>query len=136
MQSKKQITVTAAIIWQDGKVLITKRPEGTHLEGMWEFPGGKKEEAETLEECIAREIKEELGVQVKPEKLLLTVNHEYETKIVDLHIFECALVNGLPVPMEGQDMKWVKPSDMSGYTFPPPDIEVIEFIFLRQKNSF
>ena len=135
MPTRKQITVTAAIIWQDEKVLITRRPKGTHLEGMWEFPGGKKEGAETLEECIEREIKEELDVQVKVEKLLLTVNHEYETKIVDLHIFECSLVNGLPVPMEGQVMKWVKPCDMPGYTFPPPDIEVIEFISNRQKNS-
>ena len=132
MPSKKQITVTAAIIWQDGKVLITKRPEGTHLEGLWEFPGGKKEVNETLEECITREIREELGVQVIPEKLLLTVRHEYETKIVDLHIFECALIDGTPVPMEGQDMKWVRPCDMSGYTFPPPDIE---FISRMQKNS-
>ncbi|MGD9158199.1 MAG: 8-oxo-dGTP diphosphatase MutT [Desulfobacteraceae bacterium] len=136
MPSKKQITVTAAIIWQNGKVLITKRPEGTHLEGLWEFPGGKKEKAETLEECIAREIKEELGVQVRPRKLLLTVKHEYETKIVDLHIFECALVNGTPVSMEGQDMKWVRPRDMSDYTFPPPDIEVIKFLrWENQKRS-
>lgn len=131
MPFKKQITVTAAIIWQDGKVLITKRPEGTHLEGLWEFPGGKKEDAETLEECIAREIKEELGVHVRPERLLLSVRHEYETKIVDLHIFECALIDGTPVPMEGQAMKWVRPSDMSGYAFPPPDIEVISHL---QKN--
>lgn len=128
MLHKKNIKVTAAIIWQDGKVLITKRPEGTHLEGMWEFPGGKMEESETLEECIVREIKEELGVVIKPVKLLLTVSHEYETKIVDLFIFECILVNGSPLPMEGQAMKWITPSDMSGYTFPPPDIKVIEFI--------
>ena len=128
MSSKKQITVTAAIIWQDGKILITKRPEGKHLEGMWEFPGGKKEETETLEECITREIREELGVDIKPGKLLLTVNHEYKSKVVELHIFECALINGSPIPLEGQDMKWVKPEDMRDYTFPPPDIEVIAFI--------
>lgn len=128
MLSKKQITVTAAVIWQDDKILITKRPVGTHLEGMWEFPGGKKEETETLEECIAREIKEELGVEIKPEKLLLSVNHEYNTKIVDLYFFECILVNGSPVPMEGQEMKWVRPCDMSDYNFPPPDIEIIQFL--------
>ena len=128
MSSKKKITVTAALIWQGGKILITKRPEGSHLEGLWEFPGGKREGSESLEECIAREIKEELGVQIRPEKVLLTVNHEYETKIVNLHIFECTLVNGLPSPMEGQDMKWVRPCDMSEYKFPPPDKEVIEFL--------
>ena len=131
MPPKRQITVAAAIIWQDDMILITKRPEGTHLEGLWEFPGGKKEEGETLEECIAREIKEELGIQVKPEKLLLAVNHEYDTKIVDLYTFECILINGSPVPMEGQDMKWVKLEDLSGYSFPPPDIEIIEYLRSR-----
>ena len=135
MLSIKRISVTAAIIWQDDKVLITRRPKGTHLEGMWEFPGGKKEEAETLEECIEREIKEELGVEVKAEKYLLSVSHEYETKIVDLHIFECSLVNGSPTPMEGQCMKWVRPCDMPEYKFPPPDIEVIEFISRRQEKN-
>lgn len=134
MPPKRQIAVTAAIIWQNGRVLITKRPEGSHLEGLWEFPGGKKEEAENLEECIAREINEELGVQIKPEKFLFTVSHEYETKIVDLYIFECALVSGMPVPMEGQDMKWIKLEEISGYNFPPPDIEVIEFLRRDYKN--
>jgi len=135
MQSKRQITVTAAIIWHEGRVLITKRPKGTHLEGLWEFPGGKKEGAETLEECIAREIKEELGVDVDPERRLLTVSHEYETKMVDLHIFECRLLNGSPFPMEGQEIKWVRPCDMSGYAFPPPDIEVIDFLCRNRSNS-
>lgn len=135
MLSKKQIAVTAAIIWQDDKVLITRRPEGTHLEGLWEFPGGKKEGVETLEACIEREIKEELGVEIRVEKYLLSVSHEYETKLVDLHVFECSLVNGFPTPMEGQDMKWVRPCDMLDYNFPPPDMEVIELI-RRQEKSF
>lgn len=128
MTSKKQIVVTAAIIRENGKILITKRPEGTHLEGMWEFPGGKREEEETLEQCIEREIKEELGIEVRPEKLLLTVTHEYKTKIVDLHIFECSIVKGTPAPMEGQGMKWARPGELSSYTFPPPDIKIIEFL--------
>ena len=135
MQSKRQITVTAAIIWHGSRVLITRRPKGTHLEGLWEFPGGKKEAAETLEECIVREIKEELGVDVDPERLLLTVSHEYETKMVYLHIFECRLLKGSPVPMEGQEIKWVRPCDMSGYTFPPPDIEVIDFLCRNRSSS-
>ncbi len=125
---KKRIKVTAAVIWQDGKILITQRPEGTHLEGFWEFPGGKKEEAETLEECIVREIKEELGIRIRPEKLLLTVNHEYETKIVDLHVFECSHIDGTPTPLEGQDMRWVRPDELSAYTFPPPDLKILDFL--------
>ncbi len=128
MTQKKCIAVTAAVIRQGDKILITRRPEGTHLEGLWEFPGGKKEPEETLEQCIEREIKEELGVEIRPEKFLLTVNHEYSSKIVDLHIFECSLIKGSPVPMEGQSMKWVFPEELSSYKFPPPDIEVIRLI--------
>ena len=125
---KKRIKVTAAIIRMDGKVLITERPEGTHLEGLWEFPGGKKEDFETLEECIAREIKEELGVQIKPEKQLMNVTHEYDSKIVELYFYECSLVNGAPVPMEGQDMRWVEPDELPSYRFPPPDLKIIDFL--------
>lgn len=128
MAPKKKIAVTAAIIRHEGKILITERPEGTHLEGMWEFPGGKKEEGESLGECITREIREELGVQVNPEVLLLTVTHEYDLKIVDLHVFECALVKGTPMPLEGQKMRWVRPDEMSCLTFPPPDQKIIEFL--------
>lgn len=135
MPFKKRIEVTAAVICQDGKILITERPEGTHLEGLWEFPGGKKEEAETLEECIVREIKEELGVHIKPEKLLLKVNHEYETKIVDLYVFECNLIEGTPAPLEGQDMRWVRSDELSAYTFPPPDLKIIDFL-CRKSNLY
>ena len=135
MPSKKLIKVTAAVICLDGKILITERPEGTHLEGLWEFPGGKKEEAETLEECIVREIKEELGVYIKPEKLLLTVNHEYETKIVELYVFECNLIEGTPAPLEGQDMRWLEPDELSAYTFPPPDLKIIDFL-CRKSNLY
>ena len=135
MPSKKLIKVTAAVICLDGKILITERPEGTHLEGLWEFPGGKKEEAETLEECIVREIKEELGVYIKPEKLLLKVNHEYETKIVELYVFECNLIEGTPAPLEGQDMRWLEPDELSAYTFPPPDLKIIDFL-CRKSNLY
>ena len=133
MSSKRHITVTAAIIQQDGKILITERPEGTHLEGMWEFPGGKKEEAETLEQCIVREIREELGIQVKPERLLLSISHEYETKIVDLHVYECVIIYGIPAPLEGQDMKWIKPHELPAFAFPPPDLKIIDFL-CQEKN--
>ena len=128
MLSKKQIKVTAAIIRMNGKILITERPQGTHLEGFWEFPGGKKEETETLEECIIREIKEELGIGIKPQKFLLSVNHEYETKVVDLFVFECALIKGKPEPLEGQNIKWVEPEELYTYTFPPPDLKIIDIL--------
>jgi mutator protein MutT len=128
MTHKKRIEVTAAIIRHEGKILITERPEGRHLEGLWEFPGGKKEPGETLEECVIREIREELGVQIKPYKLLLSVTHEYETKIVELYPFICSIVNGSPAPLEGQKMRWVDPEELSLYRFPPPDQKIIEIL--------
>lgn len=128
MPSKKEIRVAAAIIRQGDKILITERPEGTHLEGLWEFPGGKVEDGETIEECIIREIEEELGVEIRPGTLLLTVNHEYESKIVELYVFECALIKGTPSPLEGQDMRWVDTCELSAYSFPPPDLKILDFL--------
>ncbi len=128
MAHKKRIEVTAAIIRHEGKLLITERPEGKHLEGLWEFPGGKKEAGEALEECVKREIREELGIQINPQKLLLSVTHEYETKIVELYAFLCSLVNGSPVPLEGQNIRWVDPEELSLYQFPPPDQKILEFL--------
>jgi 8-oxo-dGTP diphosphatase len=128
MALKEKIVVTAAIIRQEGKILITERPKGTHLEGLWEFPGGKKEADESLEGCIIREIREELGIQITPNKLLLTVTHEYASKIVELHTFLCTLVNGIPAPLEGQKMRWVDPDELSLYNFPPPDQKIIDIL--------
>lgn len=128
MAPKKKIKVTAAIIKHEGKILITERPEGTHLEGFWEFPGGKKENNENLEECVTREIREELGIQINPDKLLLSVTHEYESKIVELYAFLCSLVNGSPAPLEGQKMRWVDPEELSLFHFPPPDQKIIEIL--------
>lgn len=128
MVYKKKIVVTAAIIRHDGKILITERPEGRHLEGLWEFPGGKKEANEGLEECVKREIREEIGVDINPYELLLTVTHEYETKIVELHTFLCSLVSGTPAPLEGQKMQWVDPEELTLYQFPPPDQKIIEVL--------
>lgn len=119
------IHVTAGIIWQDGKILITKRPEGTHLSGFWEFPGGKQEQDEDLIECLIREIKEELDIDIKIQKALLTAHHEYETEEVTIHFFECTILKCIPRPLEGQEMRWVAPKDLREYTFPPPDQKMI-----------
>ncbi len=125
---KPKIDVTAGLIWKKGRVLVTRRPKGSHLEGMWEFPGGKKEPGETLEECVKREIKEELGLDIEADKHLLKVTHEYETKIVDLHVYKCHILEGIPKPLENQEIAWVKPDELNAGEFPPPDKKVIEFI--------
>ena len=125
---KKHFHVAAGLIFKDGMLLITRRPDGRHLAGLWEFPGGKQEAHETLRECLEREIREELGIDIRADNLLLTVEHDYDTKLVTIHLFQCALLKGLPRALEGQEIRWIRPADLSNYSFPPPDEKIIEFL--------
>jgi mutator protein MutT len=131
MTSKPHMHVTAGLIFKDGRILIARRPHGYHLAGLWEFPGGKQEPDETLEECLEREIKEELDIEISANRLFRTVVHEYEKKIVSLHVFECTLVRGEPKGLDGQEFRWVRSSELRAYEFPPPDQEVIELLLSK-----
>ena len=126
--------VTAGLVWHDGKVLITRRPEGSHLAGYWEFPGGKQEPGETLEGCLEREIREELAMGVKAVKHLLQIDHDYETKSITLHLFQCDWLNGTPSPLGCDEFRWVKPEELAGYQLPPPDVQVLPFILNLARN--
>ena len=125
---KPHFHVAAGLIRKDGKILISKRPRGSHLEGYWEFPGGKQEREETLEKCLEREIQEELGVSIRAGDLLFTTEYEYENKTISLHLFRCLQLQGQPRSLEGQETRWVSPRDLDDYTFPPPDLEIIQFL--------
>jgi mutator protein MutT len=109
-------------------VLITKRPEGKHLAGFWEFPGGKQERGETLETCLEREMKEELSIEVRVGKHLYTVHHEYEDRKVSLHLFSCTHLEGDLKPLDSQEIKWVSHEDLSQYRFPSPDLELLRWL--------
>ena len=113
------------MIERDGLLLITRRRAGTHLSGLWEFPGGKPEPGERLEDALVREIKEELGALVSVGETIETVDWQYPDKRVSLTFFRCAL-SGDPQPLEGQEMAWVTPSDLSRYQFPEADASLIE----------
>ena len=123
--------MTAGLIRQEGKLLITKRPAGSHLAGFWEFPGGKQEEGETLEACLQREVREELGIEIIPDGCLLSIDHEYQQHIVSLHFFRCHLMSGNPQPLECEELRWVCPRELDLYRFPPPDKSIIDLL----KNS-
>ena len=123
---KPHYDVTAGLIWKDGKLLISKRAKGTHLEGFWEFPGGKQEAGEELSECLEREIGEELGIEARVGEPLLTVDHEYRDKWISLHVFNCTWVRGDPVALACQEIRWVEWNELAVLQFPPPDIKVIE----------
>jgi len=113
------------VIERDGLLLITRRRAGTHLSGLWEFPGGKPEPGERLEDALVREIKEELGALVTVGERIERVDWQYPDKQVSLTFFRCVL-SGDPQPLEGQEMAWVPPSDLSRYQFPEADATLIE----------
>src|SRR5271167_3013436 len=88
--NRQGVEVSAALIFRDGKLLITQRHAGAHLGGLWEFPGGKREPGEPLEECLRRELREELGIEVAVGNLLESLSHEYSDRIVHLRFYCCA----------------------------------------------
>ena len=116
--------VAAAVIEADGRYLITRREKG-HLEGLWEFPGGKLRPGETLPECLQRELKEELGVEVTVGEKLETVTWSYPERTVVLHFFYCRLASSQVTPYEGQAFAWVTPDELERYQFPPADASLI-----------
>ena len=135
MVNKPSIRVAAALIEDRGKYLISRRKEGTHLGGLWEFPGGKCEEGETLEACVRREILEELGIEVTRPRFFLTHGHEYPEKFVELHFYTCSIHQGEPRPLGCAEFNWVKPEDLHNYEFPPADFPVLSQLFERAGHT-
>ena len=118
------IVVTAAIVERDGRLLLTRRQKGVHLEGFWEFPGGKCEPHESLAGCLRRELAEELAVDATVGDEVFTITHEYPDRAVELHFFRCE-IRGDPAPQVGQEMRWVARDELSVLEFPPADVELI-----------
>ncbi len=112
----RKIEAVVAVIERNGKYLIQKRPSSGLLAGLWEFPGGKRAPGETLEEALAREVREELGVEVREVRPLVTVRHAYTEYRVTLHAFACDIV-GEP-KADPKRLRWVAPKDMRRYPFP------------------
>lgn len=119
------LDVAAAIIFREGKYLITRRMEGDSFGGFWEIPGGKKDPGETLEETVVREIREELGVDIEVVSYYRTARYPYPRRTVDLHLFHCRIVSGEPQALECQDFAWVAPSELKDFSFPDADASLI-----------
>jgi A/G-specific adenine glycosylase len=117
--------VTAAVIYNSGKYLITKRPLDGMLGGLWEFPGGKQQVGETLEECVEREIREELGLAIEIRAPIISVRHSYSHFRITLHAFYCRLIDGVPETLEVADWRWVTLDEMAAYPFPRTDQKII-----------
>jgi 8-oxo-dGTP diphosphatase len=118
--------VSAALIFRNGKLLITQRHTRSHLGGLWEFPGGKREPNESFEECLVREIREELGMKIAVGELFEDVTHAYAEKIIRLKFFLCELVQGEPQPLDCAAFKWVGKTELSDYEFPAADARLLE----------
>src|SRR5262245_56960588 len=126
--------VTAAVIERDGRFLVTRRQKGVHLEGFWEFPGGKCHAGETLTACLARELKEELDVDARIGAEVFTVTHAYPDRSIELHFFECDVI-GDPRPQIDQEMRWVRREDLASLEFPPADTELIRRLSRTEASS-
>ena len=126
MPFKASIEVAAALIFDSDRLLIAQRPPGVHLEGLWEFPGGKRELGETYEACLLREIREELGCEVLVGPMLHEAEHAYPEKCVRIRFFQCQLVSGIPEPLECAALRWVSPDSLGQFQFPEADQALIE----------
>ncbi len=122
----KQIEVSAALIFRDGKLLIAQRHAKSHLGGLWEFPGGKRESGETFEACLFREIREELGVDISVGDLFEEVAHDYPEKSVHLKFFVCRLLAGEPQALDCAALEWVDKSRLVDFEFPAADAQLLE----------
>src|SRR6266567_7704889 len=125
--------VAAALIFHTGKLLITRRHPTAHLGGLWEFPGGKREPDETFEQCLARELREELGIEVAVGELVESLTHQYADRAVHLKFFRCQWRENEPRPLGCAAFKWITPADLSAHAFPDADARLLET--LRQHPS-
>ncbi len=119
------IDVSAGIIFRGGKLLITQRHEDSHLGGLWEFPGGKREAGETFEECLVRELGEELGADITVGRFLERVTHEYPERTVHLNFYLCHLTRDEPRTVGCAALRWVSRSELQDYSFPPADARLL-----------
>ncbi|NKE69183.1 (deoxy)nucleoside triphosphate pyrophosphohydrolase [Nitrospiraceae bacterium HYJII51-Mn-bac16s-1-B09] len=120
------IEVAIAIIVRDGEILVTRRKEGVHLPGLWEFPGGKRDSGETIRACLLREVKEELGATVEIERLFWERSHDYADRTVILHAYFCRLLSGDLMPLASQELKWIRPDSLLSLPFPEANRPLLE----------
>ena len=127
-----QVIGVGVVLNAAGEVLIDQRLEKGLLGGMWEFPGGKQEQGETIETCIARELKEELGIAVTVGAELITVDHAYSHKKLRFVVHLCDWISGEPQPLASQQVRWVRPDDLRNYAFPAANAKIIEALLKKQ----
>jgi mutator protein MutT len=124
--NRQSVEVSAGLIFRNDKLLVTQRHADAHLGGLWEFPGGKRDPDETYEQCLERELMEELGVRVRVGELFECVAHAYPEKTVALKFFLCSIESGEPKPLDCAALKWVGKEELATLSFPAADARLIE----------
>jgi mutator protein MutT len=124
---RNEIVVSAAVIERDGLFLMTRRLEGTHLAGAWEFPGGKCDPGESFTDGLTRELLEELGARATIGREIFTVQHAYPERTVELHFFETTL-RDTPEPLLGQEMRWVARAELRELELPEADRGLVDLL--------
>jgi 8-oxo-dGTP diphosphatase len=124
------LVAACALVDADHRVLWTRRPAGKPMAGLWEFPGGKVLQGETPEACVIRELKEELGLGTAENCLapLTFASHAYPEFHLLMPLFVCRIWQGFPQPREGQELKWLRPRDMTDLPMPPADRPLVAFL--------
>ena len=125
MSAANTIEVAAGLIFRGGRLLITQRPPGGHLAGLWEFPGGKREVGESFQDCLRRELREELGIEVEVGKLVESITHQYPDKAVHLRFFRCTWVAHEPRPLGCAALAWIGRGELGCYEFPAADARLL-----------
>lgn len=120
--------VAAGLVFNQGRLLITQRRHQDHLGGLWEFPGGKREPGETFEKCLARELSEELGIDVLVGESVASVIHTYPAIKVFLKFFLCQWVGGDPRALGCACFEWITLDQLDQYAFPPADAQILDLL--------
>ena len=131
---RKTVNVVAAMIVDNGRLLICRLPEGKALAGMWEFAGGKIEPGETPEQALVRECHEELDITIEPQSLFAQVEYDYPAMHLSMQVYTAQILSGTPKRLEHMEMKWVSPDQLGEFTFCPADREILDKIAAERRN--
>ena len=127
--------VAAALFDEGGRVLIAQRPEGKHMAGWWEFPGGKVGANESERDALVRELREELGVETRPEAEVMRLTHDYPDRTVELVLWRATIVGGVPRSLDGQALKWVDCQNLGQERLLPADAPFIDALQLISSSA-
>jgi 8-oxo-dGTP diphosphatase len=133
--TKPRLRVVAAALLDGSRVLIAERPAGKHMAGWWEFPGGKVATGETDADALVRELREELGVESRADQHVMTLAHEYPDRIVELVLWRASLLQGTPVGLDGQQLKWVECRNLGNERLLPADEPFIAALQLLSSTA-